>query len=431
MMKIMRGVLTSRVRVIAHIIAFAVHVEAIGCLGTTATAAAETASVVAGEAVLREAWQIVNDRFFDPEFNGVDWPAMLEKHLPAAAKAQDRNEVSRVVNAMLAELRTSHLAHFTPDDREYYELIDVFHHRGGFQEAREVFGRRGPRYAGIGIVTKVIGGKTFVADVIDRMPADEAGLNVGDEIVSADDQEFHPIKSFRGKVGETVRLLVQSTPDESSREIVEVQPVWVQPHVMFLESIKSSARLIQRNGQHIGYVRVRSYASSEFQEALVELVTGSGPLAEADALVLDIRGGWGGASPEYLNLFNNDIPAMTMTNQNGEQTSFDRQWRKPAVLLIDSGSRSGKEVIAYGFKKSNVGPLVGERTAGAVVGGSPAMLSDRSFLMVAVSDVRIDGERLEGKGVEPDVLVKFDLPYADGVDPQFDRAVDEAVRLVR
>ena len=59
------------------------------------------------------------------------------------------------------------------------------------------------------------------------------------------------------------------------------------------------------------------------------------------------------------------------------------------------------------------------------------MLSDRSFLMVAVSDVRIDGERLEGKGVEPDVLVKFDLPYADGVDPQFDRAVDEAVRLVR
>jgi carboxyl-terminal processing protease len=432
MMRIMQLAFRHKLRVFVVLVAAAAQVLALSLWAAPTVAAdADAAKAVDGEAILREAWQVVNDRFYDRQFNGIDWPAILEKHLRDARKARDREEVSQVVNAMLAELHTSHMAHYTPDDREYYELIDVFHHRGGLQEARELFGRRGPRYAGLGIVTKVIDGKTFIADVIDRMPGDKAGLKVGDEIVSVDDDDFHPIKSFRGKVGETVRMFVQRSADETSREIVEVQPEWIRPHQMFLESIKSSARIIQRGDRRIAYVRIRSYAATEFQESLVGLVTGDGPLADADALVLDIRGGWGGASPEYLNLFNDDVPAMLMKNQKGEQTSYDRQWRKPAVLLIDGGSRSGKEVIAYGFKKSKIGPLVGKRTAGAVVGGSPALLSDRSFLLVAVTDVHIDGERLEGHPVQPDVEVDFDLRYAEGVDPQFERAMDEAMRLIR
>jgi carboxyl-terminal processing protease len=114
---------------------------------------------------------------------------------------------------------------------------------------------------------------------------------------------------------------------------------------------------------------------------------------------------------------------MTTTERNGESAPVNVRWRKPVALLINGGTRSGKEVLAYGFKKYGYGQVVGTRTAGAVLAGRCHLLSDGSLLMIAVNDVTVDGERLEGKGVEPTVEVSFDLPYASGRDPQLDKAV--------
>ena len=100
------------------------------------------------------------------------------------------------------------------------------------------------------------------------------------------------------------------------------------------------------------------------------------------------------------------------------------RWRKPAALLINEGTRSGKEVLTYGFKKNGFGPVVGERTAGALLAGTAFLLSDGSLLILAVDDAAVDGERLEGTGVVPTVEVPFDIRYANGKDPQLDRAVE-------
>ena len=93
-------------------------------------------------------------------------------------------------------------------------------------------------------------------------------------------------------------------------------------------------------------------------------------------------------------------------------------------MLIDGGSRSGKEMLAYAFKKHKVGLLIGERTAGAVLGGTARPLSDGSLLFVAVTDVRIDGEKLEGVGVSPDIEIDRKLPYSAGKDPQLRAALE-------
>jgi carboxyl-terminal processing protease len=78
-------------------------------------------------------------------------------------------------------------------------------------------------------------------------------------------------------------------------------------------------------------------------------------------------------------------------------------------LLINGGTRSGKETIAYGAKKHRLARLVGERTAGAALFGVPFCLSDGSHLLLAQSDGRVDGERLEGVGVAPDIEVPLDF----------------------
>ena len=155
----------------------------------------------------------------------------------------------------------------------------------------------------------------------------------------------------------------------------------------------------------------------------------SEPLAGADGLVLDLRGRWGGAPADAADLFVGKSPRVEMTDRDGDEHLVNARWRKPVVGIIDAGSRSGMEILAHGLKAAGV-PLVGARTAGAVVAGRAFRLKDNSLLEVAVLDVHVDGERLEGEGVTPDIEVPFDIRYAAGADPQFDRAVAEMGALL-
>ena len=93
-------------------------------------------------------------------------------------------------------------------------------------------------------------------------------------------------------------------------------------------------------------------------------------------------------------------------------------------------SRSGKELLAYYFKKTKRGLLIGERTAGYVSGGSYKRISEESMLFYCSAMVVIDGKRLEGVGVEPDIEVPFDIRFAGGRDIQLERAKDEMVKLI-
>jgi carboxyl-terminal processing protease len=254
------------------------------------------------------------------------------------------------------------------------------------------------------------------------LPADKAGLLLGDELVSADGAPFEPVASFRNKGGKAVVLKVRRIENGPLID-VSVEPKQIEPAETFEDALKNSARIIEANGRRIGYVRIWSYADNDYQRALEEVLS-DGKLKDADALVWDLRGGWGGAQPYYLNVFNPYGPTMTLTGRDGEAHVVNYRWRKPVGLLIDNGTRSGKEVLAYGFKKNGYGPVIGERSAGALLAATAFLLSDGSLLILAVEDASVEGERLEGKGVGPTIPVPFDIRYAAGKDPQLDKAIE-------
>jgi carboxyl-terminal processing protease len=375
------------------------------------------------DVLLDEVWGTVNAHFFDPDFNDVDWPAARERCVERLKGVTGLRERAREINAMLAELRTSHTHLYTADEREYYELLDIFT-AALAEDLKRVFADGVVRYIGIGIAVTEIDGRFFIADVLEGSPAQSSGLVTGDEIVSAGGRPFHPLHSFKEAAGEIVTLQVRRTRDQAQPMDVAVAPQLIVPHEMFLESVRHSARVIERDGRRLAYVRIRSYASETYHELLIELLS-TEPLRSCDGLILDIRGGWGGANPEYLNIFNRDVPPLELIGRDGKTTTIHRQWRKPVVLLVDGGTRSGKEVLAHAFKTRGIGKIVGTRTAGAVMGGKPFLLSDGSLLIVAVSDVRVDGVRLEGVGGGPDVVVeRGDIRAQGATDPQLDRAVD-------
>jgi carboxyl-terminal processing protease len=359
-------------------------------------------------AVFDEVWQTVRDRFYDRELHGLDWDAIGDRYRPLAAAAPNERDRAAVINRMLAELQASHTGYYTPEDAAYYDLADIFS-RSLRRQLGSAFPDGKVAYTGIGIFTRDLDGKTFVSGVWNGLPADKAGLRVG--------EPFSPVGSFADKSGHKVTLTFRRARD-AVPQAVAVTPERIEPNVAFLDAMHASTKVIERGGVRIGYIHVWSYARDDYQELLAQQVS-TGPLKDADALIWDLRDGWGGAVPDYLDIFNARAPTM-----------ITAKWRKPAALLINGGTRSGKEVLAYGFKKYGYGPVIGTRTAGALLAARAFLIAGGGLLLLPVEDVEVDGERLEGRGVTPTIEVPFELPYAAGADPQLERAVAELARAV-
>lgn len=396
------------------------------CLALPATAARTDPTAKPDIAVFDEVWQTVDRDFYDPEFRGMDWAALRDKYRPLAAAAPDADAQAEVIDRMLAELGASHTARYRPDDPAYYQLLDIF--SGSLRRPLQRLFPNGVRYPGIGIFTREIDGKVFVSGIIAGLPADDAGLLVGDEIVDVEGKLFEAVGSFAGKVGQIVHLTIRRAAGGPLTPIA-LKPEWIEPAEAFLNAMSDGARIIETGGKKIGYIRIWSYAGGRYQDMLEQILS-TGKLKDADALVWDLRDGWGGAQPYYLDIFGDLGPTMTVTERDGERELVNVKWRKPVALLVNEGSRSGKEVLAYGFKKYQVGEVIGTRTAGALLAGRTFLLRDDSLLLLAVSDVSVDGERLERVGVAPTIEVPFTLEYAAGRDPQLDKAVEILSRAI-
>ena len=385
------------------------------------------------EKVFNEVWQTVSENFYDDNFNGIDWAAMRDKYKSQAIEAQNRQQLANIVNLMLAELQTSHTHFYIPEETAYYQLLGIFQpdNKDLSPAAKALFPSGKYEYTGIGIFTKTNHDKTFISGILDGSPAAKAGLMVGDELLLVDNEPFQQIESFAGKAGQSVTLLIQRSTDSNSQQEINVIPQKFDATTFLKEAQKESTQIIEQQNKRIGYIHIWSNAADFHQQQMMDDLM-FGKLADVDGLVLDIRDGWGGGSIALLNFFTGESPSVTSIRRDGESFVADYRWRKPVVLLINEGSRSSKEILAFGFQQSKIGALVGKTTAGAVVAGRAFIMQDASLLYVAVADVLVDGnQRLEGKGVTPDISVDFPLAYAAGVDPQKQEAIDTLISSIK
>lgn len=361
------------------------------------------------KALGREVVRLVAEHFFDRERAD----AWAVSHVGYADKITDPRAFAVATNAALAELKASHTRLYTRDEVAYFGLRSIF--APALKQAPPSFDSIGADLADGRFVRRVFAGG----------PAESAGLRRGDEILGADERPFAEVASFRGQSGRKVALAVRHRAGDPPVEI-RVQPRPVVASREWAEAQDKGARRITRDGKSIAYVPMFSAAGDGPKEALRGQLADD--LRDADALVLDFRDGWGGCDPDFVSLFDPRPPALTFIERDGVRRPYDPSWRKPVVVLVNGGTRSGKEVVARAMQRRKIATLVGERTAGAVVAGQPFLLADGSLLVLAVADIRADGERLEGIGVTPDVVVADPLPYSGGADPQLDAALDAAAK---
>jgi C-terminal processing protease CtpA/Prc len=253
-------------------------------------------------------------------------------------------------------------------------------------------------------------------------PAAHAGILPGDELLTVDGEPYSPVKVFQGKVGKTVKLALRRVQNGPALEI-EVAVAALNPLETLTISTANSSKVIEREGLKFGYVRMYSYAGDDYKEFLINTLS-SDSFASANALILDMRGRWGGAPPDAAEMFVGGSPNVEFITPANETHSSNFRWTKPMVAIIGPETRSGLEIMAYSLKKAGI-PVVGTTTRGAVLGGSAFILQNGSLLLIPVVDVKIDGNRLEGVGVSPTIEVNAALEYSQGNDPQLEAALDK------
>lgn len=334
--------------------------------------------------------------FYDRTFRGLPWPQRVKQARQRIRCTDDPDQIATVANSLFAELKASHTGVYTADDLNYWALESIFSHSIDDYPVA---------YSGIWPVR--VDGKWFARYVLQGSPAQKAGVRPGDELISINGKRYRPLGV---RAGAMATLVVSE--DGTTRRTIRLRPKYQSMQQFFLDATRESERVEQVQGHAVGYLHLWAGTNRLFLAVLNDALT-KFEQRRVSALILDLRGGYGGAGPPYLAKLRHD-------------PYFSHVYK---VVLIDHGTRSGKELVAALIKREHLATLVGSRTAGAFLGASPVRLFHNRYLVeVAVGHYIPPGiGEIEGVGVRPDVAVLPCIRFCRGRDPQ----LAAALQLVR
>jgi tricorn protease len=377
--------------------------------------------------IFSDAWRFQRDFFYDPNMHGVDWDTMREQYGRLIEDAVTRWDVNYVLGELIAELNSSHT-----------------YRGGGDQETapQRPVGTLGVDWSvqnGFYRIEKIVRGAPWDADV--RSPLAEPGVKVneGDYVLAVNGVPFDtskdPWAAFEGLAGRTVALTVndRASMDGAREVLVETLRANQETRLRHLAWIESNRKRVEEaTDGRVGYVYVRSTGI----DGQNELVRQFSAQFDKAGMIVDERFNSGGQIPDrFVELLNRPPLAFWAV-----RTGKDWQWPPvshfgPKVMLINGWSGSGGDAFPYYFKEAGVGPLIGSRTWGGLIGlsGTPPLVDGGVSLVPTFRMYSTDGEWFpEGHGVEPDIDVPEDpTALARGSDPQLERAIEEVMSLIR
>ncbi|HVL68112.1 MAG TPA: PDZ domain-containing protein [Vicinamibacterales bacterium] len=369
--------------------------------------------------MFEDAYRFYRDYFYDAGMHGVDWAAMKQRYGRLLEDAVTRWDVDFVIGEFIGELNASHTYYGGGDKEE--------------APARNV-GMLGVDWAleqGAYRVKKIVRGGPW--DTAVRAPLDEPGVDVkeGDFILAVNgipiDTNRDPWAAFQGLGNKTVVLTVNAKPAMDGARQVLVRTLTSEVELRYRAWIEERRQIVDKatNGK-VGYIYVQS-TGVDAQNELVRQFMGQW---KKDGLIIDERWNGGGQIPDrFIELLNRPILAYWAVRDGSSWQWPPVAARGPQVMLINGLSGSGGDAFPTYFKQAGLGPLIGTRTWGGLIGisGAPPLVDGGT---VSVPTFRMYDPKgtwfREGHGVDPDIEVIDDpTQLANGVDPQLARAIAE------
>ena len=378
--------------------------------------------------IFDEVWRRFRDFFYVENMHGYDWEALRDRYRPLLAHVAHRSDLNYVIGEMVAELNVSH-AYIaggdweTPDRPQVALAGAVFELDAAADRYRiaEIFAGQNeePRY---------------------RAPLTEIGVDarVGDYVLAIDGEELrgsdNPYRVLRHRADRPVRLTLNDRPTFDGAREVTFTPVTEERSLRYLAEVEANRRKVsEMTDGRVGYLHVPDMGADGIQE-FIKWFYGQ---VRKEGLVIDVRGNGGGNVSQML---------IERLGRRVLGTGFARTYDTPdtypavafhghLVCILDEDSASDGDIFPYRFREAGLGPLIGKRSWGGVIGitSHGPLLDGGSVNVPQFGTNGADGSWVvENVGVEPDIEVENDpRSVIAGRDPQLERAVEEVLRMMR
>jgi tricorn protease len=369
--------------------------------------------------IFTDAWRMERDFFYDPNMHGVDWKGMRDRYGRLLADAVTRWDVNHILGELLGELNVSH-AYRSGGDLE--------------SAASRAVGYLGCDFSleqGAYRIARILEGAAW--DLHIRSPLQQPGLKVkaGDWLLAINGHRLDPAQdpwaALQGLANKPVFLTVNDKPSLEGAHEVLVQTLASESTLRQHAWIEANRRRVdEATGGRVGYI----YVPNTGIDGQNELFRQFRAQFMKQGLVVDERWNSGGQIPDrFIELLARRATAFWAVRDGRDwQTPFIAH-NGPKVILANGWSGSGGDCFPWLFRKLGLGPIIGQRTWGGLIGitGTPQLIDGGSVTVPTFSIYDTTGEWIiEGRGVEPDIEVVDDpSQLARGTDPQLERAIAE------
>jgi tricorn protease len=371
-----------------------------------------------------ETWRIVRDFFYDPGYHGLDINAAEKEYARFLPTLSSRKDLNYLFEDMLGELTAGH----------------VFVEGGETPEIKQV------KVGLLGADYKIENGKYRFARIYNgenwnpelRAPLTQPGVNVnvGDYLLSVNGQNVDASKEvfsyFEGTAGKSTILEVSSDPQGKGREVTVV-PVDSEINLRYLAWIEGNRRKVDElSGGRLAYVHLPdTYGGgySNFNRYYFAQIGKEGA-------VIDERFNHGGDLADYIiDYLHRPVMSRMMTREGAEMASPFSSIYGPKAMIINEMSGSGGDAMPWYFRKAGIGPLVGKRTWGGLIGiyDYPPLMDGGVITAPRIAIYGLNGEwEVENVGVAPDIEVEYDpKKVREGHDPQLEKAVEVVMEMLQ
>lgn len=376
------------------------------------------------EVVYNQVWRRFRDYFYVANMHGYDWAALGEKYRGWLEHVGHRSDLNYVIGELIAELNVSH-AYISGGDERLPARAPV-----ALLGARFELDAASGRYR----VASIFEGQN--AEAIYRSPLTEVGVGiaVGDHILAINGRSLqanqNPYARLQLPAGKPVALTVSSDSAGRNSRVVLVDPIASEANLVYLRWVLDNQRKVTAaTGGRVGYLHIPDMGPAGLRE-FSKWYYGQ---VRKEGLIVDIRGNGGGSVSQMLieRLRRRLLGTDFARNSDVTFTYPNVVFHGPMVALMSETSGSDGDIFPWMFKKAGLGPVIGKRSWGGVIG-----ISNRGPLLdggqVYVPEFGTAGEQgqwiIEGVGVEPDIEVDNDpLEVMDGKDAQLERGIAEVV----
>ncbi|MDN5924652.1 MAG: S41 family peptidase, partial [Xanthomonadales bacterium] len=379
--------------------------------------------------IFREVWRRYRDFFFAPNMNGYDWKALRAKYQPLLADVGDRTDLNYVLGQMIAELSNSHTYVSGGDlglpDKPDATLIG----------ARFALDASSGRYR----ISKILQGENDEPRY--RSPLTEVGVNVdvGDYLLAINGKPLKaptsPYLALRTPPGQLLQLTVNSKPSMAGARTVLVKPISDERALLYYAWVKHNYDYVSKASDgKIGYIYIPDMGA----DGIREFIKWYYPQIHKQGMIVDVRdNGGGNVSSMIIERLSRKLLGVTYSRGSDFTGTYPaRTFIGHLAAICNGTTASDGDIFSAMFKRAKLGPLIGTRTWGGVIGISglgPLIDGGTVFVPAFFAAAKPTGEyAVEGVGVTPDIVVKQDVSaLLAGRDPQLDRAIAEVQKAIK